>query len=152
MADQGIKIDLNRGVSKRIVPDSKITVCMYKDDPGIYYDIAGRLLPEKIAAKAGFNIKNESTRRKKILKLKEAREEIEKEFSSVDENEVFYQRGPYKAIARGNNGAEIIDEDGNKISSGVMPKTEAKTLIDAMFDNKEEIKNEEGSKSQEEGR
>ena len=143
MSGPDVNIDLNRGVSKRIEPKSKITVCMYKDDPGIYYDIAGRVISKAIAKKAGFDVAKEDRRRKKMNRLKEAQENINSEFDETETNEVVYEKGDYKVVSVGKKVGHIIDNEGNAISSTALPYAECRDIIAQLIDSPPEESEDE---------
>lgn len=89
-------IDLNRGISKRTHANG-VQVCMYKDSPGLYYDVNANELTDEFAAEAGFDIKHQAAEKDKLDKLSAARLKIEKEFSAV-EGEVVATVGRYEVI------------------------------------------------------
>lgn len=96
MEVSGEGIDLNRGVSKR-THSNGMQVCMYKDAPGIYYDVNGNELSDDFAEDAGFDIEQMKKESEKSAKLKAARLKIEKEYAAL-EGEIIGESGDYDIV------------------------------------------------------
>ena len=62
-------IDLNKGVVYKMVPESRIRVYMYAQQPGVYLDAFGNQLSEVFAKEAGFDtdtLRTERTRQTRM--------------------------------------------------------------------------------------
>lgn len=139
-------IDVDRGVSMRQVvkfdkanpskfmPDPAyggMYVYMYKDDPGKYYDVHHRLLPEGIAKMAGFDVDTHA----KARKFKEAdeafKEEMRKQLGMDSPSEVILaQSGNWKVVELPMQRAKIVDiETGEAVTPVPMPQSDALALL-----------------------
>ena len=107
-------IDLDRGVSKRTHPNG-MQVCMYKDDPGVFYDVLENELEEDFAAECGFDVETLRKEREKLRKMKEARLKIEKEYASVS-GDVIGSFGEYQVICidEGRNQYDVVKSGDTK--------------------------------------
>lgn len=121
-------IDLNRGVTMRMEPDSGIRVCMYKDEPGNFYDLKGRILPESFAKKSGFDIKELEKQKKYNKALNGAREALNDEYSGVAEQEVLEEIGEFKAVKCAYGNADVY-RNGDKMNSVAIKANEAIALV-----------------------
>lgn len=139
------EIDVDRGVSIRQItkfenqhkfaPDPKyggLTVYMYVDEPGIYYDVHGRIVPEGLAQMAGFEID-------KLAKLRNKREAMAKfekrlaqelALETEDDEVVIIQEGDWKVVALPMDRAKIVDiATGEAITAVPMPRSDALVLL-----------------------
>ncbi len=73
-------IDLNRGVSIKMDPNSGARVFMYKDTPGVFLNEHGDEVDVSLANRCGYQIKELSKLRLKREALAKASAEIEAEF------------------------------------------------------------------------
>lgn len=124
-------IDLDRGVTMRNHPKG-FKVCMYKDEPGIYYDIAERSLDAQIAKSAGFPTDKhgkESMRRKK---LSDAMHDINAEFGALEEGAEIGVFGDYRVVYHGEYRFALQTLDGVTLDAAPMSKTEAIKLAKQM--------------------
>lgn len=141
------EIDVDRGVSMRQVvafdkinpakfqPDPKyggLTVYMYLDAPGVYYDVHGRIVPEGLAEMAGFDVKVNA----KLRNKREAMNQFEKRLAQEllledgDEEVVIAQEGDWKVLALPMERAKIVDiTTGEPITAVPMPRADALVLL-----------------------
>ena len=120
-------ISYNRGVTIRMHPDG-FDVNMYKDAPGIFYDVNGNALSTAIALEAGFDIKHLQTLKEKRDRIAAARDAIEREYGEpVDE--VIASSGGFTAVSLGGGLYAILDEDGTRLVDEPMDRDEAIALV-----------------------
>lgn len=140
-----MEIDVDRGVSIRQItkfenqhkftPDAKyggLTVYMYKSEPGIYYDVHGRLVPEGLAGMAGFEVeKNAKLRNKRDAMAKfEKRLAQELAIETEDEEVVIVEEGDWKVVALPMERAKIVDKaTGEAVTAVPMPRADALVLL-----------------------
>ncbi len=122
-------IDLNRGVTKRKDPSSGIMVCMYKDQPGIFYDLRGGLLSPNFAKEAGFDIKELEKQKEYNTALDSAKDALNEEFSGVKERETLHTEGSFSAIACAYGNADIYRDGDHKMNTVAMKAKEAVALV-----------------------
>lgn len=142
-------IDVDRGVTIRQIVkfDEKnrdkfegdpqfggLTVIMYKDAPGTYFDVQGRPVPEKIAEKAGFPVAKLAKARKHREKLAELDQMLRLELNLENEEEiVMAEAGDYKVIALPMDRAKIVDkETGATVTPVPMPRSDALMLFKSL--------------------
>lgn len=146
MSDQHI-IDVDRGVTIRQVvkfdkvnpskfnPDPQyggLTVYMYVDAPGVYYDVHGRVVPEGLAEMAGFEIKALAKQRHKREALEAFNKKLTAEFATEvgDEEEIIAEDGDWKVVALPMQRAKIVDKSsGEAITAVPMPRADALVLL-----------------------
>lgn len=128
MSESMIGVDLNRGVTMKKEPESGIRVCMYKDQPGVFLDMKGGILPESFAKKAGFDIKELDKQKKYNKALAGARDALNEEYSGIAEQEVLIEQGSFKAIAAAYGHADIF-RDGEKMNTVAIKAKEAVELV-----------------------
>ncbi len=128
MKEGTLGIDLNRGVTMKMEPDSGIRVCMYKDEPGVFLDLNGGILPPSFAKKAGFDIKELEKQKEYNKALDGAREALDDEYSGVATEEVLITEGSFKAIARAYGHADIY-RNGEKMNTVAIKSKEAIDLV-----------------------
>ena len=80
------------------VPIMDMEVHMYFDDPGVYYDSHGRVLPDAVAAKAGFNVKREAAKRIKVMAQREVMAELA-DVAAERSRDIIENRGGYQLVA-----------------------------------------------------
>jgi hypothetical protein len=144
------KIDVDRGVAMRQVvrfddpanpnkfaPDLRyggLTVYMYKDDPGVYYDVHGKPLPEHIAKSAGFPVDKLARQRKKKEALASLEAKLRQELELADmEEEVIAEAGGWKVVALPMDRAKVVDADtGDAVTPMPMPRADALALLEGL--------------------
>lgn len=109
-----------------------LEVIMYKDQPGIYYDIHGNVVHENIAKMAGFPVdklaKSKLYREKMAAVQKKLRAELE-DIQMEEEQIVLAEAGDWRVIALPGDRAKVIDKNDNNITPLPMPVAEAKALL-----------------------
>lgn len=138
------RIDVDRGVDIRQVvkfenqhkfaPDPRyggLTVYMYMDDPGVYYDVHGNKLPEGIAKMAGFSIDKLAKARKKKEAMAQFEKRIAQELAlEQDEEIVIREAGDWKILALPMDRAKIVDKDtGEMVTPVPLSRSDADALL-----------------------
>lgn len=159
------KIDVDRGVAMRQVvrfddptnpnkfsPDLRyggLTVYMYKDDPGVYYDVHGKPLPEHIAKSAGFPVDRLAKQRRKKEALAQLEAKLRQELELADqEDEILAAKGGWKVIALPMDRAKVVDaETGEAVTPMPMPRNDALALLEGLTQTDEQIKTIRNTKS-----
>lgn len=138
------RIDLDRGVSIRQVvrfdegnrhkfePDEKyggLTVHMYKDTPGVYFDVHGNPLPDAIAKRAGFPVERLAKSRAKREAMNKFEQRLAEELAlEADEEIILAQDGNWKVVALPMERAKVVDvETGEPVTA--VPMTRADALL-----------------------
>lgn len=111
-------IDLNRGVTKRIHPDG-FAVCMYKDDPGVYYDSTGTPLSMEVAKEARFPVEQYARARERLAKAKAALEAIAMEYGEIPVGHVIETSGDYAVVHAGEGQFHVCDKDTNRLTKAM---------------------------------
>ena len=106
-------------------------VNMYKNAPGVFYDVNGNALSPTIALEAGFDIKYLQSLKEKRERITAARDAIEREYGEpVDE--VIASSGGFTAVSLGSGLYAILDEDGTRLVDEPMDRDEAIALVDKL--------------------
>lgn len=121
-------IDVNRGVTKRRHPKG-FAVCMYKDEPGAYFDKSGRELSSEIAGEAGFPVAQYAKERARRARLAEVLDEVNAEFGQLAQGAVVSEQNGFKVVYGGNGTFFIADPDGKPMDTPAMSKAEAVKLV-----------------------
>lgn len=140
------KIDVDRGVvlqqivafdktnTSKFTPDPKyggMSVYMYVDEPGIYYDVHGNKLPEAMAKMAGFDVQKHA----KLKKRREALADFDKQMAAQldmegDEVEIIKEQGDWQVIALAAGRAKVVDKDtGLPVTATPLPRADALALL-----------------------
>lgn len=128
-------IDWNAGVTSKLHGKTGIWINMYKNEPGIFYDMRGGLVSDTLARECGFDVaklKREADRKGKVS---DAMQSIEAEFSDADEREVLFAKGDYKVIAAAKGFADIFDVEGNMMNNVKMKRSEALRVAEELTRN-----------------
>lgn len=150
-------IDVDRGVTikqvvkfdkvnpNKFIPDPTyggLTVYMYKDDPGKYYDVHGRPIPEGLAEKAGFDVKQLAKARHRREKLKEFDNQLAAALAlEQDEEIILKEAGVWKVVALPMDRAKVVDkETGEAITQVPMPRADALALLASLTSTDAEVK------------
>lgn len=120
-------VDLDRGVVMRNHRQG-FKVCMYADQPGVYYTISGKEVPEAVAAEAGFNVSKLSMERSRREKLSQLQQQVDEEFGALAEGAAVFEAGGYAVVHNGDGGFGIKDPDGNMLTDKSLPRDQAVTL------------------------
>lgn len=112
-----------------------MTIYMYNDDPGVFYNERGGRVSEGIAAAAGFDVETlgKAQRRKQAMAL--AAEKVEAEYASLPRAKVIAERGEYRMveIAPGHFQIQFVESDGNGSPLTTQPLT--RKAADKMFED-----------------
>lgn len=128
-------VDFDRGVIIRDHPGIGISVYMYSDNPGVYFDAYGNELSIAVAEQAGYDVdilqKKKALIERRRLAIAAIDAEAEAEPESV---KVISENGPFKALDIGSGRAVIEDADGNRITPSPITVQQAKKLILTLVD------------------
>lgn len=127
-------VDLNRGVTIRKDPKTGIRVCMYKDQPGIFMDIRGGVLPPAMAEKAGFDIDALKKQQHYNRELGDATSALSKKFEGVAEKEILLEIGEYRAIAGGKSKGDVYRGE-HRMNTVPMTRKQAVELVEQLSEN-----------------
>lgn len=141
-------IDIDRGVTLRQIvafndpanprkfePDINyggMAVYMYKDEPGIYYDVHGKVIPEVLAKRAGFPTDKlaKAKRRRDAVAALEAQFRAELDAEDQDEEVVLAEAGDWKIVQLPMGRAKVVDKtNGESVTPVPMPVEAAKVLL-----------------------
>jgi hypothetical protein len=140
-------IDVDRGVTiRQIVKFDKtnqhkfegdikyggLTVYMYKDEPGVYYDVHGNKVPEGIAKLAGYPIDKlaKARRRKEALLAFDEQMRQQLAMEPDEESRVLAEDGDWAVMSLPNGRAKIVDkETGASITPITLPEKDALLLL-----------------------
>lgn len=149
------RIDVDRGVSMRQVvrfenthkflPDERyggLTVYMYKDEPGKYFDVHGNPVPDAIAKKAGYPVDKLAKARAKKEAMAKFEERLAQELAlEADEEIIIAEAGDWKVIALPMDRAKVVDkETGAPVTAIAMSRTDALTFLEELVGTDEELK------------
>lgn len=158
------RIDVDRGVTLRqivkfddknpnkYIPDPSyggMFVYMYKDEPGKYYDVHGRPLPEGIAKRAGFPVEQLAKQRHKreVLKTIEDRLSIElalelgEEVILSGDDGMPLENATWKVLALPMDRAKVVDkETGEAVTAVPMPRPDAIMLFNELTRTDAQVK------------
>lgn len=138
-------VDLDRGVSMRIVPLSStapiagMAVCMYKDDPGVYYAKNGIPVSTEWAALAGFDVEDDLKERSRRARRAAALAEIDKEFHVVPEGEIVEDGDDFQIVHMGRGWFDVLDTDGKRMNEGRLRRDAAAEYVDVLRKGKEHV-------------
>lgn len=129
-------LDLNQGVTKRYTPKG-VAVCMYKKDPGVFFDDQGNELEVAFARDAGYDVKELLGQREMRRRMEEAQARIEQEVRQEMEGQkaTLRQKALYRRIPQGvdEDGVKRFDvenqESGERMSETPLTQEEADALI-----------------------
>ena len=122
-------IDWNRGVTSRQHKKSGIWVNMYKDSPGVFYDMRGGVVPSSIAKDCGFDIAKLKRAAQRKNEIDKVMKEMDEKYSGSSDQEVIFERGDYKVVAASKGFADIYDVDGNHWNTVQMKSKEAIEIV-----------------------
>lgn len=146
-------IDLDRGVTMhkivKFVGVNKfeadqafggMCIYMYKDEPGVYYDDHGRKVPEALAEKAGFPIKEHAKQRAIREATAKFKEQMAAQLRVGDEElTVIKAAGDWQVLRLPLGRAKIVDrETGESVTPTVMTEADALMLLDQLTGAKSE--------------
>lgn len=133
------KIDYDRGVRIRTIPDLGMDVFMYKDTPGVYLNAYGTEVSLDLARLAGFDVDRLGKLRTRNERVALMARQIDAELAVAEQSrEVVEELDGFKIIDIGAGRYLIEDPDGNiltqqipsldlagKLLKGVVPPKEA---------------------------
>lgn len=126
------QLDLDRGVKIRKHPTGA-SVFMYKDQPGVYYNAFGRVVPDKFARAAGFDTETLGRERLRRERIEVAAQTINKEFQAAQGNrEVVAERAGFKMVKLPMGRFEVVSPEGDKVHDKYLTRREADSVLDAM--------------------
>lgn len=129
-----VNIDVVRGVSMRKHSATGIAVYMYIDTPGVYLNMFGQPVSEKIAAEAGFNTARDGKLREKSRLMDEYMRKVEAQLEmETGTQSVLAERGGYKVVSNGQGYARIMGEDGESLNPMPIPEDQALALLDELI-------------------
>lgn len=124
-------IDLNRGVIKRNHP-AGMQICMYHDNPGVFYDERGLMVKNELAKAAGFRVDELVRQREKNLRIEEYRKRVDAEFES-DEDKLAAAASKGSMVVKSIGGGAFAVFDGDeRITSVPLTLEEAENLVDGL--------------------
>lgn len=125
-------IDYDRGVAKRKAPGG-VSVYMYNDSPGHYYNAYGTEVDESLAKAAGFPVERLRKERAKQERMTQAKDLIEKEFASAPgEIKVVAKKGDFSLVDIGLGRFQVRDPDGTPLNTQHVSKDIGQQLLAAM--------------------
>lgn len=125
-----MKIDYNRGVLKKVVPQSGVNVYMYKDEPGVYRNKFGTVVADTLAIAAGFDVDYYGKLKTKKEKMAVALAAIEKELELAGEaREIVAEKSGWKVIGIGLDRYMVEDPDGTVVNDNPLSRIQADRLI-----------------------
>lgn len=98
-----INVDLDRPMYMQTSVDGE-KVCMYQDEPGLYFTLSGKVVSEEFAAENGFDTEYWHTEAERIRLRKEAEDEIEERLAQLERDTKAMDRDPKTAAPNGGSG------------------------------------------------
>lgn len=123
-------IDYDRGVQKRLHPTG-ISVFMYKDQPGVFYNAHGKEVAPSLATECGY--KTERLLREKLRreKMTAAQIAIDEEFGYSDKQHVVVaERDGYQLVDIGLDRFIIEDNEGVSLTPRHLTRAESQAVFD----------------------
>ena len=144
----GLGVDLDRGVQMSSHSILGIDVYMYLDDPGIYYDAHGNILPMEVAEQSGgFDTVTLERKRKIKAALHDANEDVLKKFGEADGPVLVEERDGFTILDYGMDRYKVFgpDDKVNALHKLFLPLAQAKVLLDHLapvkvVEEKKEVK------------
>lgn len=130
------KIDLNRGVTKRKHYTGG-DVYMYKDVPGVYLNVYGEEVSEKLAKQCGFPVERLALERERRGKVAEEIAKINERYG-VDQDKVVYEKGGFKVVGAGEGRYQVMSPEGHLMTEQPLTEKEAKKLVDTLASGEKE--------------
>lgn len=126
-------IDLNRGVTIKIDPNTGARVYMYKDTPGVFLNDHGSEVDDVLAKSCGFPLKELKKKRLKREALAKASAEIEAEFEGEEAEQNFKvvreTKDGYKVKQFAFGRCWVFGPDDDKMHDKPLTKAEAYHLL-----------------------
>lgn len=158
-------IDVDRGVQIRQIVkfDSKnrarydadlqyggIFVYMYKDAPGVYYDVHGNTIPKHMAALAGYPVTENAKKLKLAQASAEFRENMRKalEIESEEKKVVLAEAGDWQVLQLPMGHATVVDKATQRpVIAVTMTEADAMVFLQNLTQTEEEAKVEDEANS-----
>lgn len=99
-------IDYDRGVIIRKAPDLGIEVFMYRDEPGVFYSAAGKIVAPALAKRAGYDVDN-------LLKKRQHREMLAVAARAIADKVGLAQQSAGTVVAEA-EGHKVLDLGGGR--------------------------------------
>ena len=119
------KIDYDKGVRIRSIPELGMEVFMYIQDPGVFLTANGAVIPAELARRAGFDVDKLLKMRERKVRMGIAAATIEREIDlseSAAVREVIEELGGFKVVRVGSHFL-VEDPDNAVLTAGVaLPK------------------------------
>ena len=134
MTEKPKKIDYDRGVTFSLHPTTGMNVYMYKNEPGIYRNAYGAVIPETLAKEAGFPVEKyakERVRRERVAAAMGAIDEELKEADAQSQN-VVVERNGFQVVEFGAGRHNVKDPDGNVLNTIPLTKEVAEKLLERL--------------------
>jgi len=130
-------IDLDRGVVMKVNTARQFHVCMYVDQPGVYYNPKGIEVPVEMAREAGFDVVADAREKDRLSKRKAAVAEIDKAYEVVAEGEIVEVAGSYKIVHVGGGWHNVLDGNDEIMNPNRLRKAAAVEYMDVLVRNDE---------------
>ncbi len=104
-------IDWNRGVIARTHRQTGISVAMYKDTPGVYFDENGHEVGEDFARQAGFDVDTLNKQKERDAKMAAAIASVEAEYEG-EKHQVVFEAGGFKVRHEEQGKHSVLDAEG----------------------------------------
>lgn len=131
-----LKIDYNRGVTKRSVSRINMDIFMYKDTPGVYLNAFGDEVDLELAKEAGFPVEKHALLRKHRDAMVAAEEKIREKLDTGEQTVIETKRG-YTLIDIGLDRFQVKDPEGGVVNAVPMAEGAAKILFGQLTKGKE---------------
>lgn len=124
-------IDYDRGVTFNVEPKSGMNIYMYDNEPGVYRNIHGLVVPAELAQSAGFDTEKHAKAKLKTERMALAMKaiEVELEHAADAKEEPVMQKCGFKVMDIGLERYNVLDPDGNVLNAVALSKPVAKTLL-----------------------
>lgn len=126
-------IDYDRGVILTKSAGSDIAVCMYADDPGVYFAQNGVPVSREMARLAGHDVEAHAQERLRIKRRKEALDAIDRDFGIVAPGEVIEEIGNLAVVHMGNGWYEVRDGEDVNVAPARLRKDAAVDFAKSMI-------------------
>lgn len=127
------KVDVDRG-AMCCIHRSGMTVWMYLDDPGVYFDDHLALVPDAVAKEAGFNVERNRKLRIRNEELKRVRAVMDEKLQIDSTTQIMAESGRYRLEQYENGMARVVTDDGPLFSTP-MTFSIAEALFKSLTEN-----------------
>jgi hypothetical protein len=131
------KIDYDRGVRIRTVPNMGMDIFMYKDAPGVYLNAYGTEVTLELAKLAGFDVERLGKLRLRQERMAQMARQIDDELATAEQSrEVVEELDGFKIISLGDERYVIEDPDGNVLTTQIVSLAMANKLLGGLVPSK----------------